>query len=247
MGKLKERIIESQFDFSFRNRWFAFWTCPFYFVRKNLYVNIKRLAPRLSGSIMDFGCGAKPYKNLFSKCTSYIGVDIETSGHDHTGEKIDVFYDGKTLPFDDESFDNIFSSEVYEHVENIDEIIGELHRVLKPNGLMLLSAPFVWNEHEIPYDFHRFTSFGIAKLLEKNGFEVVDSSKSTSYIEIIYQMKAEYYRNLFKNVRSSLLKWFLQITLISFQTLKGIIIGSILPKRWSFYGDNVVLCRKIAK
>lgn len=242
--KRLQRIRKAQFDFSKRYKWTAFWTCPFFFVRKNLYKNIRELAPELKGSILDFGCGAKPYQDLFVNSTKYVGLDIEVSGHDHTSESIDVYYDGKTIPFGDESFDNIFSSEVYEHVPNLDGIMDELHRVLKQGGYMLATAPFVWNEHEIPYDFTRYTSFGIRALLEKHGFEIVDYRKSTSCLEMVYQMKAEYYRYQFQNVKSPMVRHAIQRTLISFQTLKGLILSKILPVNWSFYGDNIILCRK---
>ena len=222
----------------------AFFTCPFFLVRKNLYKNIKELSPFLKGSILDFGCGAKPYKDLFVNCEEYIGLDIEKSGHDHSDETVDVFYDGVNIPFEDDRFDNIFSSEVYEHVNNIDNILDELRRVLKPGGYMLVTTPFVWNEHEIPYDFHRFTSYGIIELLSDHGFETIELYKSTSYIEMIYQMKAEYYSYMFRNSRSFLLKTLVQLFVVSFQTMKGIVFSHFLPDNSSFYGDNVVLCIK---
>lgn len=56
------------------------------------------------------------------------------------------------------------SLNIYFHIQ---EIVKELNRVLKENGEMLITVPFVWNEHEIPYDFGRYTSFGIIDLLQK--------------------------------------------------------------------------------
>ncbi len=241
------RIKKAQFDYSKPYIWTAFWTCPFFFVRKNLYNNINRFAPSLKGKILDFGCGAKPYKHLFVNCSEYIGLDIESSGHDHTSEDIDVYYDGKVIPFYDETFDCIFSSEVYEHVQNLDEIINELWRVLKKDGLMLATIPFVWNEHEVPYDYRRYTSYGIKTFLSNHGFEIVDCIKSTNYIEMIYQMKAEYYRYCFQNIKSATLRHFFQRTVISFQTLKGLVFSKILPRNYSLYGDNIILCKKTIK
>ena len=193
---------------------------------------------------MDFGCGAKPYVELFFKCTEYIGMDIDVSGHDHSNESIDVYYDGKHIPFEDERFDNVFSSEVFEHIANPELILPEIRRVLKVGGYMLATVPFVWNEHEIPFDFKRYTSFGIKELLTNQGFEVIDVKKSTNYIEMIYQMKAEYYRYIFAD-KPPRIRHFVQRTLISFQTMKGRILNKILPDNWSFYGDNIVLCRKV--
>ena len=62
--------------------------------------------------MLDFGCGSKPYKNLF-KVKEYVGLDTEESGHNHRNEEIDVLYNGKQIPFVDNSFDSLFSSQVF--------------------------------------------------------------------------------------------------------------------------------------
>ena len=86
------------------------------------------------GRLLDFGCGNKPYECLF-QCEEYIGCDIYESGHNSNDKKVDVFYDGHTLPFNSESFDTILITQVLEHVQNFDEIFKELVRVLKKNGI----------------------------------------------------------------------------------------------------------------
>ena len=80
----------------------------FYIVRRGLLKGIKSLSKDLSGGrLLDVGCGSKPYRNFFS-VDEYIGLDIEESGHNHKNEKIDVFYNGKTIPFENEYFDHVF-------------------------------------------------------------------------------------------------------------------------------------------
>lgn len=238
------RIRKSQFDFNGGNTAIAMMTNPFYFVRKNLYKNIREFAFLFDGKVLDFGCGAKPYKELFKRCSEYIGCDIEISGHDHKSEQIDVFYDGKKIPFEDEYFDNIFTSEVFEHVFNLDPILDELYRVLKPGGYMLATVPFIWNEHEIPFDYGRYTSFGIKSLLKHHGFRIVKLKKSTNYIEMIYQMKMEYIRYEIFKINNPAIRHFLQRIIIAPLAVKGSIMQFILPKNMSFYGDNIVLCKK---
>jgi SAM-dependent methyltransferase len=106
-----------------------------------------------------------------------VGVDIEVSGHQHLGEefnKIDIFYDGKTIPVANETFDSVFCSEVFEHIFNLPEILAEINRVSKKGALVLITVPFAWEEHEIPYDFGRYTSFGIKHLLAEKGFETIE-------------------------------------------------------------------------
>src|SRR5262245_45614230 len=109
-------------------------TNPFYFIRRSLYDKIKQLAPHLHGRLLDFGCGSKPYESRFTNSNEYIGLDFESEGHSHANENIDVIYDGKRIPFDDEHFDSVFSSEVFEHIFNLEEVIPEIKRVLKKQG-----------------------------------------------------------------------------------------------------------------
>lgn len=241
---LQDKIEIAQFNFEKKYRFIAFWTNPFYLMRKKLYLNIKELAPLLKGSVLDFGCGSKPYQELFTNCTEYIGVDIEQSGHSHLEESIDYYYDGKVLPFKNGSFDNVFSSEVIEHIDNLDEILDEINRVLKANGKFMLTTPFVWNENEVPFDYARYNSYGLEKILNRHGFNVIEKRKSLNFIEILYQMKAEYYRGIFDRFHSIHAERFVRLTFIPVATLKGLIFGRLLPKDDSLYGNNIIICEK---
>lgn len=116
---------------------------------------------------MDIGCGASPYRDLFSP-DFYCGLDVKISGHDHTHSNIDLLYDGFNLPLRDTSIDGAFASEVFEHVFDLDGLLTEIHRIPKPGGFLLFSVPFAWSEHEEPFDFARYTSFGISHVLERN-------------------------------------------------------------------------------
>ncbi|USN54840.1 MAG: class I SAM-dependent methyltransferase [Candidatus Peribacteria bacterium] len=137
--------------------------------------------------MLDFGCGKKPYQSLFDY-EQYVGVDIEVSGHDNSQHEVDYFWDGETLPFADESFDSILASEVFEHVFELDAVLDELSRVLKPGGFLVSTTPFCIHEHEQPYDFARYTSFGLQYLYEKHGFTVIQNEQYGSYASVILQL-----------------------------------------------------------
>lgn len=245
MHILSKIAKKSQFDFSFPFCFIALFINPFYLMRKNLYGSIKKYAPLLTGNLLDFGCGSKPYKKLFKNCSKYIGVDIENDGHSHEDDIIEYYYDGRKLPFERDSFDSVFSSEVIEHIDNIEEILDELNRVLKKGGLFLLTTPFVWNENELPHDFARYTSCGLKKILHRHGFKIIHFTKSSNYIEILYQMKAEYYRTMFSKFNNPIIDRFTQLTIVSFVSIKGVIYGKVFPEDKSLYGNNIVLCKKI--
>lgn len=218
---------------------------PFYIIRSRLHRAIAPRAAALAGSVLDFGCGSKPYEALFTRADRYIGVDIEASGHSHLRSRIDHFYDGHTLPFDDASFDAVVSFEVFEHVFNLDRMLGEIHRVLKPEGRLLFSIPFAWDEHEQPYDFGRYTTFGIAALLERHGFRVGEMSKASTDIEAIVQLFAAY---LHQHVapRWAPLRLIFQLLVIAPVTLIGLVLGRLLPAPGQLYTNLVVLAEPAA-
>jgi SAM-dependent methyltransferase len=218
---------------------------PNYLVRSGLLMAFEALVPKLNGKLMDFGCGSKPYKSLFN-VTEYIGVDYDSEGHSHTNEEIDVFYDGKTIPFEDDRFDAIFSSEVFEHIFNLEEILKELNRVLKVNGKILISCPFAICEHEVPVDFARYSSYGLTDLLKRNGFEVLEFHKTGTAVTTVHQLWLTYIHQhispIVKNipvVRSA----FRTIT-YTLVNLCAQFLDSILPRRDDLYLNNVVLAKK---
>ena len=222
---------------------------PFYFIRRQLLEKVQEYAPQLSGKLLDFGCGSKPYQSLFTNVSEYIGLDYEGEGHSHINENVDFFYDGKKIPFADQTFDSVFSSEVFEHIFNINEILPEINRVLKKGGKILITCPFVWNEHEVPTDYARYTRFAIKHLLEKYGFVILSLDKSGDFATTISQMRMVYVSEHFipsipllgksKFFRTSVAPGFYFI-MNSWFCFKH----WLLPKRKDWYLNNIVLAQK---
>jgi SAM-dependent methyltransferase len=239
---MKNRILKYIHFQSFQPSFISLLINPFYLIRRSLYLNIKDLAPKLEGKLLDFGCGRKPYENLFS-VREYIGIDIIVSGHNHGNSKVDVYYDGTTIPFDDHSFDSLFCSEVLEHVFNPDEVLTEISRVLKLQALAIITIPFCWNEHEIPFDYGRYTSYGIKYLLEKHGFQIIELRKSGNFIRVIWQMMNLYIYELFKNLKLPGLMF--SLLLIVPLNILSLIIIPLFPKNKTLYYNNIILAKKI--
>lgn len=216
---------------------------PVYIIRNGLQKSISSLAPNIKGDVLDFGCGSKPYESLFVNAKSYVGVDIELSGHNHKDSKVDYFYDGKKLPFNDASFDAIVCFEVLEHVFNIEEVLAEIYRVLKPNGQLLISIPFAWEEHEIPYDFARYTSFGITRILNINNFDVVKLIKTTTYILAVFQMLIAYLYQ-YALPKGRLTGRISRLLVIFPLNILALVFNTLLPKRYEYFCNNVVLATK---
>jgi SAM-dependent methyltransferase len=221
-------------------------TFPAYLTRHSLLLAVKEYASELEGNLLDFGCGSRPYQSLFS-VDKYIGLDFENPGHPHQNEQIDLFYDGKKIPFADEYFDAVFSSEVFEHVFNLEEILKEINRVMKIDGKILITCPFAICEHEVPHDFARYSSFGIRSILEKNGFQIIQQLKTGNNVETVFQLWIMYiHQHITPFVRKipivrSIFRWFTYTSLNSL----AIFLSKILPDRNDLYLNNVVLCKKI--
>lgn len=223
---------------------------PFYFIRRSLYQKISEFAPKMQGTLLDFGCGSKPYQSLFTNVSAYIGLDFENEGHSHKNENIDVIYDGKTIPFEDEHFDSVFSSEVFEHMFNLEEMIPEIKRVMRKGAKLLITCPFVWNEHELPNDYARYTQFALKHLLEKNGFEVLLQDKTGDFTMAIYQMRILYFNQHFIPAFPLLgkLKFFrvnIPPIINPLLNLWFLFWHKLLPKRKDLYLNNIVLAEKI--
>jgi SAM-dependent methyltransferase len=113
-------------------------------------------------TIVDFGCGAKPFQKLFSdiKC-NYIGLDV------YDGSAVDLVYDGVQIPLEDDCVALVFSVSVFEHVADIENSLSEIARILKPGGSLIAVVPFINHLHGIPYDYHRPTRHGWQMLLKR--------------------------------------------------------------------------------
>jgi SAM-dependent methyltransferase len=90
---------------------------------------------------------------------SYIGCDIQS------GPGVDRVEDIHALTFDDDSVGTVLCFETLEHVSDPIRAVEEMHRVLKPGGLLAISSVMFFPIHEHPWDFWRFTPEGFDRLL----------------------------------------------------------------------------------
>lgn len=127
------------------------------------------------GMLLDVGCGRAPYRDVFSRVDRYVGLDRRR------GSIADVYGDGMVLPFREGCFDTVFCSQALEHVPEPSRMMGEMVRVLKKGGILILTAPHMWGIHEEPRDYFRFTSYGLAYLAQKSGLEGVTVRPMAGY------------------------------------------------------------------
>jgi SAM-dependent methyltransferase len=125
------------------------------------------------GSLIDIGCGRKPYQKLMAPYVEkHIGVDhIDTL---HSQSEVDLIGTAYEIPVKNQSFDSAICTAVLEHLEEPELALRECYRVLKLEGIAIYSVPFIWHLHEEPRDFYRFSKYGLKYLFEKVGFEVLE-------------------------------------------------------------------------
>ena len=121
------------------------------------------------GVVYDLGCGERPYEADISRvATQYVGVDWSNTIHTL---RADIIADlNERLPIADSVADTVVSFQVLEHLSEPQTMLDEAHRILRRGGRIVLTVPFQWWVHEAPYDYFRFTSFGLLHMLSKAGF-----------------------------------------------------------------------------
>lgn len=152
-------------------------------------------APLYTGVMYDLGCGEAPYKEFFLKyADQYVGVDWAGSFHD---TKADVAADlNKPVPIESVVADTIVSFSVMEHLCEPQNMLNEAHRILKPGGNIILQVPWQWWIHEAPYDFYRYSPYGLKYMFEKAGFADVVVEPQSGFFTT-WVMKFNYFSSRF--------------------------------------------------
>jgi len=162
--------------------------------------------PAASGTVLDVGCGAQPYRRLLPAHVHYIAIDTADAskhfGYEAPGTR---YFSGDRWPVEDESVDLVLCSEVLEHVFDPGIFLSEMYRCLRPGARVLLTVPFAARWHFIPFDYWRYTPAGLKQLLTGANFEqVIVHARGNPLTVACYKMMALLLPLLFpQNVRLS--------------------------------------------
>lgn len=127
--------------------------------------------------VLDIGAGEAPYGRIL-KHADYVATDLVWSSDRHDFSEIDVVTDATEVAISSSSFDVALSFVVFEHVSEPSRAAAELARVLRKGGTMYALIPLVRPEHMAPFDFHRFTRYGIRRMFESVALRVVEIAPS---------------------------------------------------------------------
>ncbi|VAX26913.1 Glutamate synthase [NADPH] large chain [hydrothermal vent metagenome] len=137
--------------------------------------------------ILDAGAGECVYRRFFQHC-KYISVDLAVGEERWNYTNLDCIAVLDRLPFENASFDAVLCTQVLEHLEWPRETLREFNRILKPGGRLFLTAPMSHSEHQVPYDFFRYTSFGLRSLCEYANFTQIEVRASGGgFVRMAYE------------------------------------------------------------
>nr|WP_320017111.1 class I SAM-dependent methyltransferase [uncultured Desulfobacter sp.] len=136
------------------------------------------------GKFLDLGCGRGDFLKGFIQC------GLNGHGVDQSDKAKDICHDAsikqadlakESIPFANDFFDCIFSKSVLEHFYYPENLIKEIHRILKPGGLVITMVPDWEVVYKMFYDdyTHRkpFTKTSLANIFTINGFTNVECEK----------------------------------------------------------------------
>lgn len=179
----------------------------------------RALAPRLvnaTGLILDLGCGYQPYRGLMPKAGRYVAFDRPGA------TRMDVGGDAQRLPFRSGVADHVLCTQVIEHVPEPASVLGEIARVLKPGGRLVLTAPLTWGLHGEPYDYYRYTPYSLGRLAEQSGLDVVEIEPTCGLWATLAQRVVDTIISTYAKDRSVA-----TVTLLS---------ALLVPVQWAGYG-----------
>lgn len=149
---------------------------------------VHRFSHYITGDVLDIGGGdISRYKNYFKNKKKYVCLEVTE------GPEVDIVGSADNIPCPDASFDSVISTQVWEHVKYPEKCTQEANRVLKKGGYALITIP-QWNElHSEPYDFWRYTNYGLKELFERNGFETIEFEQRGGYYLTLAQIRMRFW------------------------------------------------------
>lgn len=215
---------------------------PSFLPRRALWGAMAESARFATGRLLDVGCGSKPYRPLFIEVNEYVGLELDTEENRRT-KRADLYYDGNTFPVEDGNIDTVLCNQVLEHVFNPDRFLSEIVRVLRPGGVLILTVPLLWPEHEQPHDCLRYTSFGLHDRIETAGLRIEHQSKLTRGGAALCALIADRINTALRSTPLPL-RLIGRGLLIAPVSAVGLVLGAATSAETELYLDNFVVGRK---
>lgn len=204
----------------------------------------------LPGStVIDIGAGELRYKHHFSHC-KYKSNDLAVGDSNWDYSNIDILSSAYNIPVEDNSFDAVMLTQVLEHLEYPDQAFNEIGRILKPGGVLILTAPLSFEEHQVPHDFFRYTRYGLKSLGARNNLTL---SRIMPQGGVFTNLETCFWCSVWTILpikRHSTIRYLLSVLFLPFKFLTGLLAYCLdaLDKNKSFtinYKANYINTKKI--
>lgn len=225
---------------------------PQYFIKKYTNNSVKLALHYAKGTLLDIGCGRMPYKKTFLPYVDkYIGLDHPEVAKYYKGEeKPDIFADSTQIPLPNNYCDTITCFQVLEHLPDPIKALKEMYRVLKKNGRIIISTIQFYPIHDEPYDYYRYTKYGLKHLLEQANFVELKHTEEGNVFTLIFQSINIYLmfilKGITKNNRLKIIALILAPIFLSITTFLNLLtfVFLVLDKKSKFKIIHTVVAEK---
>lgn len=140
--------------------------------------------------ILDAGAGQCQFRAYFP-AQRYVSVDNTVGDASWDYSRLSAVADLAALPFAGGSFSAAISVVVLEHLADPAAALAEMRRVLEAGGRCLVAVPQIWELHQPPHDFYRYTRYGLQHLMEAAGFRAIEISPTGGYFQLLGKLSID--------------------------------------------------------
>lgn len=191
-----EKIIYLNMVEMERNHWW-------YKGRREIITNILKSYLRPNMQILDAGCGAGGMMECLSKYGQVTGIDVSKEMVEHCRNiGLSATCDSiLKLPFQDHFFDLVLCLDVLEHLPDEMTALEELKRVIKPEGVLVLSVPafsWLWSDHDnLNNHYRRYNAGELVEIIKKSNLSLKRSTYFNAFLLPLIWLVRKFGRRIF--------------------------------------------------
>jgi SAM-dependent methyltransferase len=198
--------------------------------------------------VLDVGAGGQPLRtNIEHRGWQYFSTDHEVQPGLSTDfiQAIDKPLQAEISTV--EPFDLVLLTEVMEHVADWPAAFANLSLLCKPGAYLLMTAPFIYQPHEVPHDYWRPTGFAIEAYAKRYGFEVVSFEQAGGGWEVLGTVLANL--TLYSNARTLINRLYYRLLSLGLKKLLSVLqsgkIYQLAGVHSPLYLSNIALLKRL--
>jgi ubiquinone/menaquinone biosynthesis C-methylase UbiE len=161
-------------------------------VERDIWIKAQALSIKPNSKVLDIRAGSSPYRKYFSHCNcvteDFCQLEPSQLRFGSGYSMIDIISNADQIPVDHCSFDVMLLTEVIEHVPNPIEVLKEASRILKINGVLILTAHLGSGLHQQPFHYYGgYTPFWYRTFLIEFGFNNIEINSNGNFYKLFGQ------------------------------------------------------------